>query len=90
VCVGVCVCVCVTCVHCATFYLFSSLLPSLNYDTNAYAKRHDANERGGGRYVFVHLRKTRYAQVAAVVVAVDATVVTVQVQRHYPCNIVHG
>lgn len=75
--------------HCATFYLFSFFflffLPSLNHDTYADAKRHDANERGGGRYVFVHLRKTWYAQVAVVV---DATVVAVQVHRHYSWNIV--
>lgn len=73
---------------CAVFvFLF---LPSLNYDTYAYAKRHDANERGGRWYVFVHLRETRYARVAAV--AADSTVVTVKVQRHYSCNIVivHG
>lgn len=74
---NVCVNVVLNCLLCVHRFIYFLFLPSLNYDTYAYAKRHDANKRRGCRYVFVHLRKIRYTQV--VVVVADAVVVTVHV-----------
>lgn len=67
--------------------LIARFLPPLDHDAYAYAKRCDTDECGDGRHVFVHLRKTRYAQKIVVIGVITADFVVVEnFQRHFICG----